>query len=249
MLLVRYCVVLYARLRECVYHHAAYIIHSFSLAGGGQPVPAFLPPEPPPFPVPSRVHHSWLFPADYSACVQPIASASLAAYCSASSARAEFLQHVRRPLSGGSLRPACALGGNRLADSFQATLICSSKNNRRQAENTPTSRLSGVQPDKRRNRQTPRNQERYRTAGRVLPRSPRGDPSPLKLRRDKVYLLDCLSRRNAMKPEAATTGKAQNIPQHKAKPIVKFIVPSPLEPLTTSLKKRQKKDLHLVRIK
>ena len=151
VLLVRYCVVLYARLRECVYHHAAYIIHSFSLAGGGQPVPAFLPPEPPPFPVPSRVHHSWLFPADYSACVQPIASASLAAYCSASSARAEFLQHVRRPLSGGSLRPACALGGNRLADSFQATLICSSKNNRRQAENIPTSRLSGVQPDKRRN--------------------------------------------------------------------------------------------------
>ena len=33
-----------------------------------------------------------------------------------------------------------------------------------------------------------RNQERYRTAGRVLPRSPRGDPSSLKLRRDKAYL-------------------------------------------------------------
>ena len=28
------------------------------------------------------------------------------------------------------------------------------------------------------------------------------DPSSLKLRRDRVYLLDCLSRRNVMKPEA-----------------------------------------------
>ena len=54
---------------------------------------------------------------------------------------------------------------------------------------------------------TARNQERYRTAGRVLPRSPRLDPSSLKLRRDKAYLLDCLSRRNAMKPEAATTAR------------------------------------------
>ena len=35
------------------------------------------------------------------------------------------------------------------------------RNNRRQAENTPTSRLSGVQPDKRRNRQPTRNQERF----------------------------------------------------------------------------------------
>ena len=54
---------------------------------------------------------------------------------------------------------------------------------------------------------TARNQERYRTAGRVLPRSPRQDPSSLKLRRDKAYLLDCLSRRNAMKPEATTTAR------------------------------------------
>ena len=30
-------------------------------------------------------------------------------------ARAEFLQRVRRLLTGGSLCPACALGGNRLA--------------------------------------------------------------------------------------------------------------------------------------
>ena len=41
----------------------------------------------------------------YRTCVQPITSASLAAYCSASSARAEFLQRVRRLLTGGSLRP------------------------------------------------------------------------------------------------------------------------------------------------
>ena len=39
--------------------------------------------------------------------------------CSASFARAEFLQRVRRLLTGGSLRPACALGGNRLAKLFQ----------------------------------------------------------------------------------------------------------------------------------
>ena len=36
-------------------------------------------------------------------------------------------------------------------------------------------------------------------------------------------------------------GKAQNIPQHKAKTIVKFIVPSLLEPLTTPSQKKAKK--------
>ncbi|MBQ9087284.1 MAG: hypothetical protein IJY46_00740, partial [Lentisphaeria bacterium] len=45
------------------------------------------------------------------------------AYCSASSARAEFLQRVRRLLTGGSLRPACALGGNRLASLFQDEVL------------------------------------------------------------------------------------------------------------------------------
>ena len=50
-----------------------------------------------------------------------------------------------------------------------------------------TSRRSGVQPDRSAQLQ-PTRKERYRTAGRVLPRSPRGDPSSLKLRRDKVYL-------------------------------------------------------------
>ena len=43
-------------------------------------------------------------------------------------------------------------------------------------------------------------------------------------------------------------GKAQNIPQHKAKTIVKFIVPSPLEPLTTPPHKKSKKRLKSVRI-
>ena len=37
----------------------------------------------------------------------------------------------------------------------------------------------------------------------------------------------------------SNAGKAQNIPQHEAKPIVKFIVPSQLEPLT-ALQKKQK---------
>ena len=77
----------------------------------------------PPLPVPTRVQYHWYFPADYSACVQPITSASLAAYCSTSSARAEFLQRVRWLLTSGPLRPVCALGGNRLASSFQATSI------------------------------------------------------------------------------------------------------------------------------
>ena len=40
----------------------------------------------------------------------------------------------------------------------------------------------------------------HRRAG--FAEEPRGDPSSLKLRRDKVYLLDSPSRRNAMKPEA-----------------------------------------------
>ena len=72
----------------------------------------------------TRIRGGWYFPADYSACVQPISSASLAAYCSTSSARAEFLQRVRRLLTGGSLRPACALGGNRLASLFQDCFHC-----------------------------------------------------------------------------------------------------------------------------
>ena len=38
----------------------------------------------------------------------------------------------------------------------------------------------------------------------------------------------------------SNAGKAQNILQHEAKPIVKFIVPSPLEPLTTPQKKTKK---------
>ena len=47
--------------------------------------------------------------------------------CSPSSARAEFLQRVRRLLTGGALRPVCALGGNRLASSFQDTSADSSE--------------------------------------------------------------------------------------------------------------------------
>ena len=84
----------------------------------------FLPAGLPSFPVPRRAQRLLVFSFDYSACVQPIASASLAAYCSASSARAEFLQRVRRLLTGGSLSPACALGGNRLATSFQNNKFC-----------------------------------------------------------------------------------------------------------------------------
>ena len=68
----------------------------------------FLPAGLPSFPVPRRAQRLLVFSFDYSACGQPIASSDLAAYCSASSARAEFLQRVRRLLTGGSLRPACA---------------------------------------------------------------------------------------------------------------------------------------------
>ena len=83
----------------------------------------FLPAGLPSFPVPRRAQRLLVFSFDYSACGQPIASSDLAAYCSASSARAEFLQRVRRLLTGGSLRPACALGGNRLASLFQNELL------------------------------------------------------------------------------------------------------------------------------
>ena len=38
----------------------------------------------------------------------------------------------------------------------------------------------------------------------------------------------------------SNAGKAQNILQHEAKPIVKFIVPSPLETLTPPYKKNKK---------
>ena len=65
----------------------------------------FLPAGLPSFPVPRRAQRLLVFSFDYSACGQPIASSDLAAYCSASSARAEFLQRVRRLLTGGSLRP------------------------------------------------------------------------------------------------------------------------------------------------
>ena len=91
-------------------------------AGGRQPS-GFLPAGLPSFPVPRRAQRLLVFSFDYSACGQPIASSDLAAYCSASSARAEFLQRVRRLLTGGSLRPACALGGNRLASLFQDEVL------------------------------------------------------------------------------------------------------------------------------
>ena len=68
----------------------------------------FLPAGLPSFPVPRRAQRLLVFSFDYSACGQPIVSSDLAAYCSASSARAEFLQRVRRLLTGGSLCPACA---------------------------------------------------------------------------------------------------------------------------------------------
>ena len=83
----------------------------------------FLPAGLPSFPVPRRAQRLLVFSFDYSACGQPIVSSDLAAYCSASSARAEFLQRVRRLLTGGSLRPACALGGNRLASLFQDEVL------------------------------------------------------------------------------------------------------------------------------
>ena len=83
----------------------------------------FLPAGLPSFPVPRRAQRLLVFSFDYSACVQPITSASLAAYCSASFTRAEFFQRVRRLLTGGSLRPACALGGNRLASLFQDEVL------------------------------------------------------------------------------------------------------------------------------
>ena len=65
----------------------------------------FLPAGLPSFPVPRRAQRLLVFSFDYSACGQPIVSSDLAAYCSASSARAEFLQRVRRLLTGGSLCP------------------------------------------------------------------------------------------------------------------------------------------------
>ena len=43
---------------------------------------------------------------------------------------AEFFQRVRRLLTGGLLCPACALGGNRLADLFQVYAICKTQINR-----------------------------------------------------------------------------------------------------------------------
>ena len=108
------------------YHHATRFGHAVILAGGGQPFRLSSRRSPHLCQFPSAHKANWYFPADYCACVQPITSASLAAYCSASSARAEFLQRVRRLLTGGSLRPVCALGGNRLASSFQDTSAYSS---------------------------------------------------------------------------------------------------------------------------
>ena len=71
-----------------------------------------------------------------------------------------------------------------------------------------TSRLSGEQPDDWRNTPAARfppyavsSRRDDRAQGRRQIKATPRDPSSLKLRRDKVYLLDCLSRRNVMKPE------------------------------------------------
>ena len=186
-----------SRFPECVYR-------KYSTFGGrrqpcrrGTSVPAFPPPDSPLFRLPLANKPDWLFPADYSACVQPITSASLAAYCSASSARAEFLQRVRRLLTGGSPRSACALGGNRLADSFQATSFCSSK------KNPPSGGIKHYltpvrhQPDERRKLQQLK--ARYRTAGRVLSRRRRGrglTPSTEPTSADKARSCKARTRRS-----------------------------------------------------
>ena len=84
----------------------------------------FLPAGLPSFPVPRRAQRLLVFSFDYSACVQPIASASLAAYCSASSARAEFLQRVRRLLTGGSLRPGARAKAPTASHHYSKTRFC-----------------------------------------------------------------------------------------------------------------------------
>ena len=67
------------------------------------------------------------------------------------------------------------------------------------------------------------------------------DPSSLKLRRDKVYLLDCLSRRNAMKPEAQRQ-QGSKYPAAQSKTHSQIYCTIAAGALNYPPQKRQKKD-------
>ena len=117
-------------------------------------------------------------------------------------------QTGKKPPSGGKKKnchPPVGRTARRLAPHSSGV------KNRRQAEKRKTAtRLSGEQPDDWRHTPTAQfpnhadfSRRDDRAQGRRQIKAAARDPSSLKLRRDKVYLLNCLSRRNVMKPEAA----------------------------------------------
>ena len=118
---------------KCVYWHAELLVYpignatlftAHKLASRRETaVPAFSPPDSPLFQFPVARNVCWYFPSITAPAVNRLHRLTSRLKCSASFARAEFLQRVRRLLTGGSLRPACALGGNRLASLFQDEVL------------------------------------------------------------------------------------------------------------------------------
>ena len=100
---------------KCVYWHAESLVYpignatlftAHKLASRRETaVPAFSPPDSPLFQFPVARNVCWYFPSITAPAVSRLHRLTSRLKCSASFARAEFLQRVRRLLTGGSLRP------------------------------------------------------------------------------------------------------------------------------------------------
>ncbi|MBR7106858.1 MAG: hypothetical protein IKC89_00440, partial [Lentisphaeria bacterium] len=100
---------------KCVYWHAESLVYpignatlftAHKLASRRETaVPAFSPPDSPLFQFPVARNVFWYFPSITAPAVSRFHRLTSRLKCSASSARAEFLQRVRQLLTGGSLRP------------------------------------------------------------------------------------------------------------------------------------------------
>ena len=104
-------------------------IYKFSIAHKlacrrGTAVPAFPPPDSPLFLLLIAHKLFWSFFLITAPALNRLHRFRSRLTARLPAARAEFLQRVRRLLTGGSLCPACALGGNRLARLFQYEPCC-----------------------------------------------------------------------------------------------------------------------------
>ena len=113
----------YAKLLEYPAIYTNFLSRTNLPAGGGQPFRLSPPPDSPLCRLPIAHKLFWSFFLITAPALNRLHRFRSRLTARLPVARAEFLQRVRRLLTGGSLRPACALGGNRLASLFQDEVL------------------------------------------------------------------------------------------------------------------------------